>query len=208
MSSAPETRAEWRFACTGCGACCNRPPEVELSEAAALSDVFVFRLMFRLYELPRTFSGYLAARAGIGRPEVFYELKRLLAAFAARRSARKRRHGAKAIEYTQYLVISALALDTRFGACPALSGGRCGIYDRRPLACRAVPFHYSRPETLAEVDLATFVETPGYRCDTSAEAPVVLAGGGSWTRRRRWPASRLCFWPGRTGAGVKRSCNG
>jgi Fe-S-cluster containining protein len=162
----PETGGELRFACTQCGACCNRSPEVALSEAAALADVFVFRLMFRLYALPRAGSG-----------EEYYQSKRLLAAFAARKYAMKRRQGGKAVDWTSYLTISALSLDSGAGACAALGNGRCGIYQRRPLACRTVPFHYSRPEASAERDLKAFVGTPGYRCDTGAGAPVVLAAG-------------------------------
>ncbi|HMG46554.1 MAG TPA: YkgJ family cysteine cluster protein [Allosphingosinicella sp.] len=166
MATAAETRGELRFACTQCGACCNRSPEVALSEAAALSDVFVFRLMFRLYELPRTGSG-----------EEFYESKRLLAAFAARKYSTKRRQAGKPVEYASYLTISALALDTGAGACAALIEGRCGIYERRPAACRTVPFHYSRPEASAEREFKAFVATPGYGCDTTAAAPIVVAAG-------------------------------
>ena len=192
MVDAPETCRALRFACTSCGACCNRAPEVALSEAAALSDVFVFRLMFRLYDLPRTLAGYLASRAsaagegegeggggseGEGEGEEYYQSKRLLAAFAARKYSAKTRHGGKIVEYTRYVVVSALALDAGAGACTALSNGRCAIYERRPLACRTVPFHYSRPEASAERDLRTFVGTPGYGCDTGAGAPVVLEAG-------------------------------
>lgn len=177
MVTAPEARRERRFACTQCGACCNRSPEVLLSEAAALADVFVFRLMFRLYELPRTLAGYLASPIPAAGPAAYYESKRLLTAFAASRYSVKRRHGGKAVEYRKYLTISALTLDTRSGTCSALSGGRCGIYERRPLACRTVPFHYSRPEASAETELEAFVATTGYGCDTTASAPVVLEGG-------------------------------
>jgi Fe-S-cluster containining protein len=178
MFTAAETRSELRFACTQCGACCKRSPEVALSEAAALADVFVFRLMFRLYELPRTLAGSLASGARpAGSGEEFYESKRLLTAFAARKHAVKRRNGAKTVEYTRYLTISALTLDAGSGACTALSDGRCGIYARRPLACRTVPFHYSRPEASAERELKAFVGTAGYGCDTSVSAPVVLAAG-------------------------------
>lgn len=167
-----------RFACTQCGACCNRSPEVELSEAAALADVFVFRLMFRLYQLPRTLAGYLeSGTASAGSSEGFYQSKRLLALFAARKYPAKRRDGARAVDSTNYLIISALTLDTGAGACAALEGGRCTIYARRPLACRTVPFHYVRPEALAERDLAAFVATPGYACDTGGAAPVVLESG-------------------------------
>jgi Fe-S-cluster containining protein len=149
-----------------------------LSEAAALSDVFVFRLMFRLYELPRTLAGQLGfgiAPAGSGAE--YYETKRLLAAFAARKYPAKRKHDGKTVEYTRYVTISALTLDAGAGACAALSNGRCGIYARRPLACRTVPFHYSRPEASAESDLKAFVATPGFGCDTGAAAPVVLEAG-------------------------------
>jgi Fe-S-cluster containining protein len=178
MAAAPEIRRERRFACTRCGACCDRSPEVQLSEAAALADVFVFRLMFRLYALPRTLAGYLASRdPGESSAEAFHESKRLTAAFAARRRFAKRKEGAKAVEVAEYLVISALTLDSRAGACGALAGGRCTIYERRPLACRTVPFHYSRPEASAERDLEEFVATAGYGCDTGARAPVVIADG-------------------------------
>jgi Fe-S-cluster containining protein len=166
MFTAADTRGELRFACTQCGACCNRSPEVALSEAAALADVFVFRLMFRLYALPRTGSG-----------EEYYESKRLLATFAARKYAAKRGPNGKAVDHMRYLTISALTFDAGAGACAALGNGRCGIYQRRPLACRTVPFHYSRPEASAERELKAFVGTPGYGCDTGAGAPVVLAAG-------------------------------
>lgn len=159
-----------RFACTLCGACCNRSPEIALSEAAALADVFVFRMMFRLYWLPR------APGPDDDKP-AFYERKRLLGAFAARRTPAKIRRDDRAIDGTRYLMISALALDTGVGTCAALEAGRCSIHARRPLACRSVPFHYSRPEALAVRDLAAFLATPGYRCDTSEDAGRVLEGG-------------------------------
>jgi Fe-S-cluster containining protein len=173
MADGKDTPRALRFACTQCGACCNRSPEVLLSEAPPLADIFVFRLMFRLYALPRTF----AHSAAGGSAEAFYESKRLLAAFAARNAPAKKEHGTKSAGRMTYLTISALPLDTRPGACSALERGRCGIYERRPLACRTVPFHYSRAEAAAETDLATFVARAGYACDTGAEAPVVLAEG-------------------------------
>jgi Fe-S-cluster containining protein len=161
-----------RFACTQCGACCNRSPEVELSEAAGLADIFVFRLLFRLYSMPAT-----PERSASESAELFYQKKRLLAAHAARKYPRKVMRDGKPVERMHYLMVSALALDTRRGACAALEAGRCGIYERRPLACRAVPFHYARADALAEQDLDAFVTTPGYRCDSGKSAPVVLEGG-------------------------------
>jgi Fe-S-cluster containining protein len=157
--------------------CCNRSPEVELSEAAALSDVFVFRLMFRLYWLPRKLADYLELVPGGPDAEAFYQKKRLLSAYAGRKSSTKVSRSGKAVEYTKYLMISALAVDTSPGACAALSGNRCGIYERRPLACRTVPFHYSRAEALAESDLKAFVDRPDYGCDTGPGADVVLQAG-------------------------------
>ncbi|WP_294007614.1 YkgJ family cysteine cluster protein [Sphingomonas sp.] len=170
--------ARQRFACTQCGKCCNRPPEVELSEAAALSDVFVFSLMFRLYCLPsalRDSPGQDISRQKAS--EVYYQSKRLLTAFAVSKYPTKIERGGKAVEYTQYLTISALTLDTRPGACNALHAKRCSIYDRRPFACRSVPLHYSRVEALAESDLRAFVAGSGYDCDTSESAPVLLESG-------------------------------
>ncbi len=169
-----------RFACTQCGKCCNRSPEVELSEAAALADVFVFRLMFRLYSLPRTFE---SGRSRSETAEAFYQKKRLLAAHAARKYPVTIMRDGRRVEHVQYLMISALVLDTHSGACAALSDGRCSIYNRRPLGCRTVPFHYSRADALAERDLKAFVATPGYACDTGDSAPVVLESGRIVDRR-------------------------
>jgi len=159
-----------RFACTQCGMCCNRSPEVELSESAALADVFVFRLLFRLYTLPTS-----PERGTVS--ELFYQKKRLLAAHAARKYPKKVMRGGKRVERIHYLMLSALALDTRRGACAALEDGRCGIYERRPLGCRTVPFHYARADALAEHDFDTFVSTAGYRCDVGETAAVVLERG-------------------------------
>ncbi len=161
-----------RFACTLCGKCCNRSPEVELSEAAGLADMFVFRLMFRLYSLPR-----VPERASPGGSELFYQKKRLLEAHSARKSPIKLMRAGKAVDAFCYLMISALAVDSSPGACAALSSGRCSIHDRRPLGCRTVPLHYSRAEGLALADLEAFVAMPGHDCDTSEEAPPILEDG-------------------------------
>jgi Fe-S-cluster containining protein len=78
---------------------------------------------------------------------------------------------------SNYLVISALTLDTVAGACTALENGRCSIYRRRPFACRTVPLHYTGVEAAAADDLAAFVATPGYACDTGEGAPVAIDQG-------------------------------
>jgi Fe-S-cluster containining protein len=167
-----------RFACTACGKCCDRSPEVELGEAAALADVFVFRLMFRLHWLPKRLKDYLAQ--GIGGPagsKIYYDKKRLLSTFAARDWIVKSRREGRTTEHFKFLLISALPLASRPSECSALVGNKCGIYDRRPLSCRSVPFHYSRSEATAETDLAAFVATSGYLCDTGEGAPAVLEDG-------------------------------
>lgn len=167
-----------RFACTQCGKCCNRAPEVELSEAAALADVFVFRMMFRLYWLPQQARDYL--QGGVGRhgsSSVFFEKKRLLNSFSARRYSEKALRDGKRVDFTKYLLISALALDTFERRCGALGDNKCTIYERRPLSCRSVPLHYSRAEANAAADLEAFVRTEGYRCDTGSGAPVILEDG-------------------------------
>jgi Fe-S-cluster containining protein len=158
----------FRFACTQCGKCCNRSPEVELGEAAPLADVFVFRLLFRLHRLPRGLADY-RARHPEDAAEVFFEKKRLLDRYAVRKRAL--RHA------SEYLIVSALTLDTGAGTCSALADGRCSIYGRRPFACRTVPLHYTGVEAAAARDLAAFVTTPGYACDTGGDAAVVIEGG-------------------------------
>jgi len=166
-----------RFACTRCGKCCNRSPEVELSEAAALADVFVFRLMFRLYRLPKALADH--RRLGPAGAESFFQRKRLLAAYAAHSRPVRLRHDGRVIDATEYLVLSALTLDTGAGACGALEEGRCAIYERRPFACRTVPLHYTSVEADAPGELARFLATPGYACDIGEAAPVLVEAGGA-----------------------------
>jgi len=167
-----------RSACTQCGRCCNRSPEVELSEAAALADTFVFRLMFRLYGLPATPQNLPEAGAErVAASEAFYQQKRLLEIFAARKRSVRVKQKGLVVERVQYFVISALTLATRSDRCAALHANCCGVHERRPLACRSVPFHYSRAEASAASDLEAFVATPGYACATGEEAAPVLAEG-------------------------------
>lgn len=167
----PGTR---HFRCTECGACCNRSPEVGLSEAAPLSDQFVFRLMFRLYRFPKRESA-----RGSKQPSenAASEQRRHIAQFAARKTSATMKPGDGLTECEHYLVISALPLDIPPGSCAALHNGRCGLYERRPLSCRTVPAHYSRAEALAGRDIDAFTRRPGYRCDTGPGAEIVLEGG-------------------------------
>ena len=168
--------AERYFACTQCGQCCNRAPELELGETAALADVFVLRLLMQIYSLPRSVSDYLTPDQPRDRASAeFYQTKRLLSAFAATSWPAKVRRDGRTIEYTQYLSLSVLPLDLGRGACSALDETRCSIYARRPLSCRTVPLHYSRADAYAVRDLDAFVASPGYACATGNDAPLVIA---------------------------------
>lgn len=171
------TGLERRFACTQCGKCCNRAPELELGEAAALADVFVLRLMLRIYSLPRSLADYASELPRAQASADYYESKRLLGHFAAASWLAKVRRDGQVVDYVQYLSLSVLPLDLGTGACPALDGASCGIYARRPLSCRTVPLHYSRPTAAAARDLDAFVASPGYRCATGTDAPLIIADG-------------------------------
>lgn len=178
MTETPSGSSWSRFSCTQCGKCCNRSPEVELSEAAALADTFVFRLMFRVYWLPQQFiTPQGAGNSPLNSSSAFYERKRLLTAFAAHKVLLKANRDRKSVASTRYLLMSALALDTNSGECGALHGTRCSIHERRPLSCRSAPLHYSRTSATADIDLRAFVETDGYQCDTSEASPINLQNG-------------------------------
>jgi Fe-S-cluster containining protein len=168
LSSAGAT--VYRFACTQCGACCNRSPEVLLSEAAALADHFVFRLMFRLYEHPRHYNG-------TGYATAFFERKRMLAAFAADQSSVAVRINGRTREHVRYLMITAMPIETPVGMCSALVESQCSIYERRPVACHSVPLHYARPAGSAAEELAEFVSRDGYDCATGPDAPPFVVDG-------------------------------
>jgi Fe-S-cluster containining protein len=59
--------------------------------------------------------------------------------------------------------------------CPALaSDRRCAIHDRKPARCRTMPFFPYREERF-QAELLT--PRQGWRCDTSAAAPLVFQDG-------------------------------
>jgi len=164
------------FACTSCGRCCNRGPEIELSEATALADRFVTSITFKAHSLPTSnrteWAGewwrHLGSRIPL-RPALD-EAQRHLGQFASKKLLDKRR------DRHVFLEISAIVEDDGMGRCPALIDGLCSIYETRPLSCRTVPLHYSRAPSTLQAYLDGFVATAGYRCDTSASAPAVLDG--------------------------------
>lgn len=164
-----------RFACTFCGLCCNRGPEMELSEATEHADTFVTSLLFKVHSLPISDRSHWSAQwwrqhaSRIPLRPALDEAQRHLRHFAVRRVD-------KARDRQVFLDISVIVDDEAQGRCPALVDGRCSIYDVRPLSCRTVPLHYSRAPSTLQAYLRGFVATPGYRCDTTDAAPVVIDG--------------------------------
>lgn len=164
-----------RFACVSCGRCCDRGPEMELSEATLLAGMFICSAIFKAHSLPlsecheRVTQWHARQGSHLPRGLALAEKRRHLNCFATRR--RLERDKGREV----YLTISAIVNDYGDGQCPALEGGACGIYARRPLTCRTVPFHYSRPASVLGSYLDQFVATPGYRCETQ-DASVMLDG--------------------------------
>jgi len=169
-----ETGSVRRFACTSCGRCCTSGPEMELSEAAALADKFVTSLFLKVWSLPLTRRSRGTDASGRGSirtdEEVLEEHRRHIGRFSVR--DRIDRANARSL----HLTISVRTIDREKGRCPALIDKRCGIYETRPLSCRAVPLHFSQPDSQLARSLDAFVRLPGHLCDTSPDAAVVLDG--------------------------------
>jgi hypothetical protein len=143
---------------------------MELSEATALADKFITSLYLRVWSLPLTKGSKRADQPARQEHQVLEEHRRQLGHFSVREKIDRSR--GRSLHFT----ISARTVDREPGRCPALIDKRCGIYERRPLSCRAVPLHFSQPDPLLAHALDAFVRLPGHLCDTSAEAPVVFDG--------------------------------
>ena len=194
-----------RFSCTRCGRCCNRGPEIELGEATALADHLITRLLLKVHSLPLYGNSMRAVRWVEGQGSS-------LAASAAldeKRDHLKRLCAHTSIDRSQglslHLEISALTVDRQVGRCSALTDDICGIYDIRPFSCRAVPLHYSKALSTLPAGLRNFVATPGYLCDTTANAAVLIDDGtvidATYTRARA-DAIRRCEADHRWKAGI------
>lgn len=177
----PSPADRMRFSCTRCGLCCNRSPEVELSETLKLADVFVFRLMFKPYELPlgiddylKTFPGPTARSAKVA---AFLSKRHLLESEALWSYVGKSRFPNNPRRVRKYVLASAITVDPGVGRCVQLEDDICAIYARRPLACQTVPFHYSRIDNELASTLRDFVANPLHRCDTGPDANEVLRDG-------------------------------
>jgi Fe-S-cluster containining protein len=163
-----------RFACVSCGKCCDGGPEMELSEATTLAGSFITRVMFKVHSLPLHETGRRAALwrdthpSDLAMREALAETREHLARFSVRDEIDKSKGR------SLHLTISAIAVDLEPGRCPALRGNLCGIYDARPLTCRTLPMHYSRPASSLSGYLSEFVARPGYACNVDPSAPAVL----------------------------------
>ena len=164
-----------------CGKCCNRSPEVELTETLRLSGDFVFWLCFSLSELPLSIKDWRKISRGRDADH------RDLAAFIARRRLLERQSPIRftgrsdsrdeADRVRKYVRISAMTLDLVSGRCDKLLNRQCSIYDRRPHTCKTVPFHYHLSDPELERGLDRFTTVDGFECDTSAYADTVLRDG-------------------------------
>jgi Fe-S-cluster containining protein len=149
---------------------------MELGEATALAGTFITSLLFRVHSLPTNDRSGWAAEwwrsrgSRIPLRPALDEAARHLGHFTSRRRVDKKR------DRQLFLEISAIADDDGQGRCPALADNLCGIYETRPLTCRTVPMHYSRAPSTLGAYLDRFTATPGYRCDTTPDAPVILDG--------------------------------
>ena len=163
------------FSCTACGKCCDRGPEMELGESLQLADTFLLSLLFKVHSLPRNERTETARRwwrgtgSRLGPGPALNEHRRHIEIFSAVRQVDRSR------DRQLFLTLSAIVEDEHDGKCPALLDNSCSIYDRRPLTCRTVPLHYSRPPSTLASYLDGFVGTPGYQCATSG-APEILKG--------------------------------
>jgi Fe-S-cluster containining protein len=147
-----------------------------LSEATALADKFITSLLFKLYGLPlykrskRATQWWQTRGGSLPVAEALEEERDALGHYSVRDKIDKSKGR------SLHLTISALTVDREKGRCPALAENLCTIYESRPLSCRTVPMHYSRPSSVLGSHLDKFVRTPGYLCDTTANAPVVFDG--------------------------------
>lgn len=146
---------------------------MEIGESLGLADQFLLSLIFKVHSLPRNERGEGGRRwwrtldTRLGPGAALNEHRRQLEIFAADRQVDRER------DRQLFVTISAIVEDQGKGRCPALQENSCGVYERRPLTCRTVPLHYSRPPSSLAAYLDGFVSTPGYRCSTSEGADIL-----------------------------------
>ena len=188
------------FSCTMCGKCCNRSPEVELTETINLSSDFVFWLCFSTSELPLSIKDWIRTHGRLDADQ------RDLAAFIARRQLLDEQSSirftgrssswSEAERVRKYVRISALTLDLQSGRCSKLVNKQCGIYDRRPHTCRTVPVHYQLSDPELEPAFDKFASIESFECDTSQHSPMILKNGRLVTEefaRERVAGQTRCY---------------
>jgi Fe-S-cluster containining protein len=149
---------------------------MELGEATALAGRFITRAIFKVHRLPlhehsqRAVMWWKNQNSNISVGKSLRERRKHLRLFSVHDGVDE------AKQLSLHLTVSALTVDLDKGRCPALFGTLCSIYTSRPLTCRTVPMHYSRPSSDLGSYLARFVATADYLCNTSPDAPAVLEG--------------------------------
>ncbi|HEY0835290.1 MAG TPA: YkgJ family cysteine cluster protein [Azospirillum sp.] len=135
---------EPRFSCTACGKCCHGLLPLTLDDAIAHAHRFPLAMVWTTVRAgARSFD--LASRLGT----------------TVRLPTRK----------TVAVQIAPTAFLPPTFPCPALTADAlCGIHAEKPSRCRTMPFYPYREER-DQADL--LVPRKGWRCDTSAAAPVV-----------------------------------
>jgi Fe-S-cluster containining protein len=136
------------FQCTACGSCCHG--QVPLTFDDAFANAGLFPLCF-VWTPVRQGSKDFELAASLG-ATIQTEDRKALAV----------------------LIGPAAYLPAGF-PCPALAPDqRCAIHDHKPLRCRTMPFFPYREERF-QAELLT--PRQGWRCDTSAAAPLVFEDG-------------------------------
>lgn len=139
---------EKRFLCTACGACCYGLLPLSLKDAVAHADLFPLAMVWSpLRQGAKAFN----AVGELGDVIQLHKRKKLA------------------------LQIMAMAYIPPSMSCPALTeDGLCRIHETKPSRCRAMPFYPYRDEADQAEQL---VPRPGWKCDTSEDAPVVYRDG-------------------------------
>ncbi|MDQ6828799.1 MAG: YkgJ family cysteine cluster protein [Gemmatimonadota bacterium] len=178
--------ADIHFGCIGCGACCDQPPDVRMVEALSVADAFIMQLEYARATLPRAGrEEAVRIRGGFGTegltvyrphdPQMIATSMR--DHFRAQGDVVVTTRPNDDIEHHIFTIARPLNL-TLQARCPALGeDGLCGVYERRPAMCRTVPLGWTVPDALAAAYLGAFTKRPGYKCDTSPNAPVMFRDG-------------------------------
>ncbi len=147
------------FSCvSGCGKCCNSPPELSLLDG--------FRY-FRDFPLTATITVIRDDSSEDSQAKRWLDLG----------GVEFKSKFQKFVAYSTFTPLYRRGLRR----CPMLTDEMsCSIYERRPDICKAVPVRVSSPcvlrRQIMEARLLDDVKTRGYLCDLSADAPILFRG--------------------------------